>query len=105
MDGCLQPVHQRPFLSCAQPYRSLSVERNEPAYCDFQARINRILTPSRRILIPAGNALHGAVALTHQNATTMLALIFLSAALMLIPAFLPGERRLQHTNLNLHSNR
>lgn len=48
--------------------------------------------------------MHGAVALAHQNATAMLALIFLSAALMLIPAFLPGERRLQHTNLNLNSN-
>lgn len=34
----------------------------------------------------------------------MLALIFLSAALMLIPAFLPEERRLQHTNPNLNSN-
>lgn len=62
--------------------------------------IRRILTPPRRILNAAGNGLHGAVALAHQNATAMLALIFLSAALMLIPAFLPEERRMQNTNLN-----
>ena len=68
------------------------------------ALFRRILTPTRRIHDRAGEGLARPVDLTRQHTTAMLTIIFLSAALMLIPAFLPGERRLQNTNMNLNSN-
>ncbi len=71
---------------------------------DHHSPFRRILTPFRRILNATGNALHGAVVLVHQNAAAMLTLIFLSAALMLVPAILPTENRLQNANMNLNSN-
>lgn len=55
--------------------------------------IHRILTPDRRMLIPAGNRVRVAVSLVHQNANTMLTIIFLAAALMLIPALVPAKHR------------
>jgi hypothetical protein len=45
------------------------------------------------MLIPAGNRVSVAVALVHQNASAMLSIIFLAAALMLVPALVPTKHR------------